>query len=83
MPDRDIADLQARTKILEESHEKVELRIESKIDGLVTSHNDLKTLVVTAIATARVKWKILFSIAAIVGAVAAIVATLVKFVFMK
>jgi hypothetical protein len=83
MPDRDIADLQARTKILEESLGRVEQRIETKQDSLAKDFADLKIIVVTAIATAKVKWQVLFKVAALVGVVAAIIAAIVKFVMMK
>jgi len=87
--EKDVANLQARVKVLEDTHVRHEARIEEKqkvvegkIDGLAKEFADLKTVVVTAVATAKVKWQVLFRVAALVGVVAAIVAALVKFVMM-
>jgi hypothetical protein len=80
--ERDVADLQARTKILEETHLRHEKKVEDKLDQLATEFASLKLIVVTAVATAKVKWQILFRVAALVGVVSAILAAVIKFVMM-
>lgn len=88
--EKEVAGTKAKVEMLEKHLNKVETRIEGKVDevskkqdGLATDFAELKTVVVTAIATARVKWNVLFKVAGLVGVVAAIVAAIVKFVMMK
>jgi t-SNARE complex subunit (syntaxin) len=88
--ERELADLQARTKMMEEVHlrhetkvEEKQKRVEDKIDGLSKEFQDLKTIVVTAVATAKVKWQVLFRVAALIGVVSAIMAAVIKFFMMS
>ena len=87
--EKDVGNLQARVKVLEDTHvrheqkiEEKQQRIEDKLDGVVKEFAELKTIVVTAVATAKVKWQVLFRIAALVGVVAAIVAAIIKILMM-
>lgn len=67
MPDRELADLQARVKVLE-----------SEVEGLRSKYNTLNVTTVAAIAAAKIKWWVLIRVAALIGGVATIVVALVK-----
>jgi hypothetical protein len=65
--DRDIADLQARVKILEENQAR-----------LTDSHDVTKIKVATSVAKADIKWWLLLRIMAVVGGVATLITVYLK-----
>lgn len=72
MPDRELADLQARMKF-----------VESEVEGLRSKYNTLNVTTVAAIAAAKIKWWVLIRVVSFITIAAVIVGGLVKLGVLK